>query len=120
MKLKWIKLNKIETKNIFEIKLTKINRIKEAKNIFEDCSSLESLPDISKWNTNNVTTMRSMFNGCSSLKSLPDISKWNTNNVTTMSCMFKGCSSLESFQIYQNGIQIMLLIWVICFMVVNY
>ena len=33
-----------------------------------------------------------MFDGCSSLISLPDISKWNTNNVNDMSYMFWGCS----------------------------
>ena len=54
-------------------------------NMFYCCSSLSSLPDISKWNTNNVTNMNNMFYGCSSLTSLPDISKWNTNNVTNMS-----------------------------------
>ena len=32
-----------------------------------------------------------MFSGCSSLISLPDISKWNTNNVTNMSYMFCDC-----------------------------
>ena len=56
--------------------------------MFTRCSSLSSLPDISKWNTNNVTNMISMFFGCSSLSSLPDISKWNTNNVTNMNNMF--------------------------------
>ena len=40
-----------------------------------DCSSLLSLPDISKWNINSVTDMSGMFSYCSSLKSLPDISK---------------------------------------------
>ena len=33
-----------------------------------------------------------MFFGCSSLKSLADISKWNTNNVTTFESMFAKCS----------------------------
>ena len=32
----------------------------------------------------NVTDMSYMFDGCSSLLSLSDISKWNTNNVTYM------------------------------------
>ena len=64
--------------------------------MFFDCSSLSSLPDISKWNTNHVTNMSSMFRGCSSLSSLPEISKWNTYNVTNMSFMFYGCSSLSS------------------------
>ena len=37
---------------------------------------------------NNVTNMSDMFYKCSSLSSLPDISKWNTNKVTDMSCIF--------------------------------
>ena len=37
--------------------------------------------------------MNHMFDGCSSLSSLPDISKWNTNNDTDMSFMFSGCSN---------------------------
>lgn len=35
-----------------------------------------------------------MFYNCTSLNSLSDISKWNTNNVTDMSYMFKGCSKV--------------------------
>ena len=82
--------------------INELNNIKE--NIFTNvtnmgmmfygCSSLISLPDISKWNTKNVTDMREMFNECSSLISLPDVSKWKTENVTDMSDMFYGCSSL--------------------------
>ena len=53
--------------------------------MFSGCSSLISLPDISKWNTNNVTNMYRLFYRCSSLSSLPDISKWNINNVKNMS-----------------------------------
>ena len=34
-----------------------------------------------------------MFNNCTKLSSLPDISKWNTSNVNDMSCMFDGCKS---------------------------
>ena len=102
---------KIENKKInlceyYNVKNDKINKLKVrliqkniAKNmsyIFKGCSSLASLPDISKWNTNNVTNMSCMFNGCKSLSFLPDISKWNTNNVTNMSFMVNGCKSLTS------------------------
>ena len=38
--------------------------------------------------------MNSMFYGCSSLISLPDISKWDTKNVTNMISMFYGCDNL--------------------------
>ena len=76
--------------------------------LFFICSSLKSLPDISKWNTKNVSNMDGLFCQCSSLKSLPDISRWNTKNVTDMSMLFSECSSLLylHYQIYKNGILI--------------
>ena len=65
--------------------------------IFKSCSSMESLPDISKWNMKNVDNINEIFKECSSLKSLPDISKWNTKNINNMNSLFEGCSSLISF-----------------------
>ena len=47
--------------------------------LFSECSSLVSLPDISKWNTNNVKYINNLFYGCSVI--IPDISKWNLSNV---------------------------------------
>ena len=82
--------------NTLNIKLKEINKISDMNSMFYGCSSLLSLPDISKWNINNVTDMSFMFYACSSLSSLPNISKWNTNNATYMSYMFNGCSSLSS------------------------
>ena len=55
--------------------------------IFNKCSQLSSLPDISKWDTNKVTNMSYMLNECNELSSLPDISKWNTNNANNFSCV---------------------------------
>jgi len=83
--------------NIFKIKLTGIDNIKNMSYIFDGSSSLLSLPDISKWNTNNATDMGGLLDGCSSLSSLPDISNWNTNNVTRMFGMFKECSFIIIF-----------------------
>ena len=82
--------------NIFKIKLKGINYITDMSFMFNECSSLSSLPDISKMNTHNVTNMSGMFYKCLSLSSLPDISKWNTKNVTDISGMFDRCSSLSS------------------------
>ena len=81
-------------KDVLEIKLK--GSLNHMNYMFYKCTSLLSLPDISKLRTNNITNMSCMFNGCSSLISLPDISEWNTTNVTSMNCMFKGCSSLIS------------------------
>ena len=58
------------------------------EHMFSNCSLLEYLPDLSKWNTTNVTNMEGMFSNCSSLKSLPDISEWNTANGTNMNFIF--------------------------------
>ena len=68
------KINNI-TNNILEIKLKGIKNITNMSYMFYDCSSLNSLPDISKWNTSNVNNMSGMFYNCSNLSSLPDISK---------------------------------------------
>ena len=62
--------------------------------MFYGCSSLSSLPDISKWNIYNVDNMSFMFDGCKLLSFLPDISKWNINNVIYMSCMFFECPNI--------------------------
>ena len=37
---------------------------------------------------NNLIDMSDTFNRCSSLSSLPDISKWNSNNVKNMNFIF--------------------------------
>ena len=58
--------------------------------MFTDCSSLESLPDISRWDTSKATGISQIFSYCTSLKSLPDISRWNTSSVTSMNDMFLG------------------------------
>ena len=52
------------------------NNVTDMSYMFNKCSKLSSLPDISKWITNNVNNMRVMFQKCSSLNELPDISKW--------------------------------------------
>ncbi len=59
--------------------------------MFDGCSKLTSLPDISKWN------MWKMFYACVSLISLPDISIWDYSKVTDVNQMFDLCKSLWSF-----------------------
>ena len=61
-------------------------------NIFEYCSELKEIPDLSKWDTSKVTYMNKMFAECKSLSSLPDLSIWNISNVKDMSYMFYHCN----------------------------
>ena len=51
--------------------------------IFNLCNSLETLPDLSKWDTRNVTDISLIFSYLT-VKEIPDISKWNTSNVKKM------------------------------------
>ena len=59
--------------------------------MFYYCKSLNSLPDISKWDTKNVTNMDYMFSRCKSLTSMPDISKWELNKNLKKDYMFYNC-----------------------------
>ena len=82
--------------------LTGVNNIINAEYMFAGCNNLQSLPDISNWNTKNITSMYNMFYGCSSLETLPDISKWDTENVMSMGYMFAGCNHLKSLPDFSN------------------
>ena len=66
----YLEFNDKELKQI-EIKLCETKPITNMSYMFSYCSSLQSLPDISNWNTANVIDMNGMFNGCSSLKNIP-------------------------------------------------
>ena len=85
-------LNEIQYKNNnLEIILVEKKIIINMSYMFEFCTSLISLPDISKWDTKNVTNMSDMFVNCTSLKTLPDISKWDLNEKLDKKDMFKDC-----------------------------
>ena len=62
--------------------------------MFCNCTSLYSLPDLSKWNINNVINMSYMLCNCESLSSFPDLSKWNINNITEN--IFFNCQPLAN------------------------
>ena len=64
--------------------------------MFSKCQKLESLPDISKWDTSNVEDMSWMFFECRLLKTFPDISIWNIKKAKNMKFMFLNCNKLPS------------------------
>ena len=81
--------------NTFEIKLIDIRNITNISNMFNKCSSLISIKDISNWNTSNIEDMGYLFYGCSSLSNFSGISEWDTRNVINMSYLFSSCAHLE-------------------------
>ena len=62
--------------------------------MFDGCSSLISLPNISLWNTSNVVNMESLFFNCSSLLKFPDISIWKTDNLKNIKYIFECCNPI--------------------------
>ena len=94
--------NEKKTKDTFEIKLIEINIINNISHIFDECSLLLSLPDISEWDTSYIKDMSYMFFGCSSLNDISDISKWNISNVENLNCIFCNCSSLKTIPDISN------------------
>ena len=73
--------------SIDNISEKKIGSYMNISNMFNNCSSLISIKlDIK---THGTKSMKNLFQGCSSLKSLPDISSWNTEDVVEMKNMFK-------------------------------
>ena len=72
--------------------------------MFRYCKSLESLPDISKWNLNKITEINKMFQGYNELSAIPDISNWNISNISSLKYMFNYCESIHHCQIFLNGI----------------
>jgi len=61
-------------KDELKIKLRGINNIINMSCIFYECSSLLSIPDISKWNTSNIINMSYLFGNCKNIENIPDIS----------------------------------------------
>ena len=66
-------------------------------NLFYECTTLQNAENLILPATTLASNCyREMFNGCSSLQSIDGISNWNVSNVTTMMFMFNGCSSLTT------------------------
>ncbi len=74
-----------------------MENIYNLKSVFENCSLLTFIPDISKWKFNNKIEINNMFKGCKSLLITPDISKWSINIPSE-------CISFPSFNSNSNSI----------------
>ncbi len=79
-----------------KVDIKTIGNAKNIVNMFNNCSSLQSVP---LFNTINVTSMQNMFYNCYSLQSVP---LFNTINVTSMQNMFFNCPSLQSVPLFNT------------------
>ena len=88
---------------ILDESLSVFTNVNNMEHMFDGCTSLISLPDISNWKTNNIKTLNSMFKQCSTLETLPDISKWKLNNITNMENYLMDVVYYYLYLIYLNG-----------------
>lgn len=79
-------------------KLNITDNITDMSYMFCDCTSLESIPDISKWDTSNVTNINALFRDCTSLVSL-DLHNLDFSSAIYCEGLFFNCSSLTTLNI---------------------
>jgi surface protein len=60
--------------------------------MFSNCESLTSLPNISVWDTSQLKSLIDMFSGCKSLTSFPKLTAWNMSKVINMEGIFNKCN----------------------------
>ncbi|MCR5042759.1 MAG: BspA family leucine-rich repeat surface protein [Bacteroidaceae bacterium] len=72
------------------------SKVTDMSGMFWGCSALTTL-DLSNFDTSQVTDMNSMFYKCSALTEL-DVSNFNATSVTDISSMFVGCSALDTLK----------------------
>ncbi len=70
--------------------------LKELKEVFSKCSSLENINPDMFVNCREVYTFQSTFNNCSKLSTIPEGFFMNCEKVTSLSGLFAGCTSLIS------------------------
>ena len=81
------------------IKNLKTDEVTSMKQMFKDCSVLNSDSlDLSGFITSKVTDMSGMFWGCSALTTL-DLGNFDTSQVTDMNSMFYKCSALTELDV---------------------
>ena len=91
-------LGNVTIKNIVFEESFKTYAPTSLKEVFYNCTSLETISGLEYLNTANITDMSSMFYGCSNLTSL-NLTKFDTKNVSSMYFMFYGCSNLTSLNL---------------------
>jgi hypothetical protein len=78
-------------------------------NMFNSCTSVQSVP---LFDTSNVENMTNMFLLCRSLQNVP---LFDTSNVENMTNMFNGCQSLQSVPLFDtSNVQIFNQIFISC------
>ena len=82
--------------------------LKQSLNI-EELEIKYDIVEIKLKQLKNTTDISYMFSNCKNLISIGDIYNWKTDNITNMSGFLKNVHHCKYCQIFQNGIQLMLI-----------
>ena len=77
--------------------------VENLNSIFENCSSLTFVPNISKWKLNDKVKKQNIFRGCNSYLSNSDISKWNINIPEEIKISSADSNSIHTKEIKSNS-----------------
>ena len=72
-------------------------KLKDISGMFSGCTQLKEVV-IGITNTGSVTNMTGLFKNCSGLEVMPDLSKWNMTKVEKYKGMFYGCQNKKLTQ----------------------
>ena len=86
----YIPLISVDFSHFNEKYVTSINTI------FQACTELTSIGDISNWDVSNITDMTGAFSKCVGLTYIGDLSNWDVSNVTNLQGIFMSCNKLTS------------------------
>lgn len=70
-----------------------LSSVTDMSQMFQNCSSITTIPNLNSWIVSSVTSMDYMFYGASNFNQ--DISGWDVSNVTVMNNMFYGASKFN-------------------------
>ena len=79
------------------------SQVIKMNSMFEDCSNLKYLSNISGWDTTNMKEINYMFKNCSSVEEI-DLSNWETSKLVKMQGLFYGCTNLKQIKGLLNWI----------------
>ena len=102
-KLKYQKFFIPLTEDIYKIKLSFQNYIKDCSYMFYNCAKIVKI-NFKLFKTHQVTNMTNMFCYCKKIKKL-DLSSFDTKQVTNMSFMFSKCADLREIILTSFSVQ---------------
>ena len=72
-----------------------INKHQSLSCLYENCTRLIDVGDISKINYTNIYSFNKMFKGCRNIEHIGNIEGWKINSIVDTTEMFKECKKLK-------------------------